>query len=292
LLLLPALAAAGWLSVRAQDVGGGNPAHFHHVHLNVTDIQRSTDFYQRVFGAVPVKFNGRSDALFTERSFLLLNKVAAAPPAAPTTAMWHLGWGGVDLPNEFAWWKSKGIEFETPLTPFGANYYMYMYGPDREVIEIYSGEQNHRYNHVHLLSADMNRATQWYADLLGITLRRREVPRPADAAALWANAIRVDNVTINIFARPEREPVPGWYGKRPLTAFEPTRGSVVDHIAFSFRRIEPVLEHARAMGATVTAPIAVQPDTGVKSFFLQGPDGVLVEIVEARPIPDASWEGQ
>ena len=41
------------------------PAHFHHVHLNVTDPAESSRFYQRVFGAVPVKFRGSADALFT-----------------------------------------------------------------------------------------------------------------------------------------------------------------------------------------------------------------------------------
>src|SRR6516162_6582817 len=64
-------------------------AHFHHVRLNVTDVDKSMRFYARVFGAVPVKFQGVAEALFTERSFILFNKVSQAPPSALTSAIWH-----------------------------------------------------------------------------------------------------------------------------------------------------------------------------------------------------------
>ncbi len=43
------------------------PAHFHHVHLNVTDPAKSLRFYEFMFGAIQVRFRGVSDALFTER---------------------------------------------------------------------------------------------------------------------------------------------------------------------------------------------------------------------------------
>src|SRR5579864_9395015 len=89
-LLLPPLAG------RAEE-----PAHFHHVRLNVTDVAKSVRFYARVFGAVPVKFQGVADALFTERSFILFNRVEQPPPNELTSAVWHIGWGGVDVKNEY-----------------------------------------------------------------------------------------------------------------------------------------------------------------------------------------------
>jgi catechol 2,3-dioxygenase-like lactoylglutathione lyase family enzyme len=220
-----------------------------------------------------------------------MNKVSRPAPAELTTAIWHIGWGGVDLPNEFNWWKAKGVEFHKPITKLGeTNYYMYLYGPDREVVEIYSGEQNHRYNHVHLFATDVNATSQWYADHLGIPLRRRDIPKPSDPTARWANAFRVDNVTINVFAKPDTDPPPSWWSDKPLKTLEPTRGRVIDHIAFSYRRIEPVFERMKKAGIQIVEPIAVREDSGLKSFFVLGPDNVLIEIVEARPIPDASWD--
>src|SRR5882724_2266025 len=72
-------------------------AHFHHVRLNVTNVDESIRFYSRVFGAVAVKFHGVSDALFTERSLILFNKVAQPPPSELSSGIWHIGWGGVDV---------------------------------------------------------------------------------------------------------------------------------------------------------------------------------------------------
>jgi hypothetical protein len=47
----------------------------------------------------------------------------------------------------------------------------------------------------------------------------------------------------------------------------------------------------KAAGLDIVEPIAVrQQDGGLKSFFVQAPDGVLVEIVESKPIPEGIWE--
>lgn len=265
-------------------------ARFHHVHLNVTDPQKTLAFYAKVFGASPVKFGGSADALFTERSFLLLQKAPAPAPSTLTTGIWHIGWGGVNVPVEYEGLKAGGVEFHTPPTPLGANHYMYLFGPDRELVEIYSGEKNHRFNHVHLFASDVNATSQWYADRLGLTLQRRDVPRPTEPGRLWLNAVIVDNVTFYVFAKPDSDPPPSWWREPPLKTLEPTRGHVIDHIAFSYRDIAPVLERLKAAGVAVLEPIATREPYPLKSFFVQGPDQVLIEIVEARPIPDASWE--
>jgi catechol 2,3-dioxygenase-like lactoylglutathione lyase family enzyme len=272
--------------------GTPEAAHFHHVHLNVVDVKKSVDFYAKTFGALPVKFNGASDAVFTERSFILFSAVPSPASAALTTALWHIGWGGMDVVSEAAWLKKKGVEFQTDPTPLGANFYTYLYGADRELIEIYSGEQNHRFNHVHLLAADVNRTSQWYADVLGLTIGRREAARPANRDQFWVNSVRVDNVTMYVFGKPDGDPPPAWWAKQgaSMPALEPTRGRVIDHIAFSYRSIAPVFDRLKAAGVRIVEPIAVRDPYKLKSFFVLGPDNVLVEIVEARPVPEGIWE--
>ena len=71
-------------------------AHFHHVHLNVTDPECTLAFYERFFGAVRLRYRGLADALFTERSFLLLNRVDAPPEPSIGSTLWHIGWSGTD----------------------------------------------------------------------------------------------------------------------------------------------------------------------------------------------------
>ena len=54
----------------------GEEAHFHHVHLNVTDAEASLKFYQEAFGAMKVSYRGKRDAIFTGQAFILLKDVA------------------------------------------------------------------------------------------------------------------------------------------------------------------------------------------------------------------------
>lgn len=271
------------------------PARFHHVHLNVTDVAKSMRYYARVFGATPIKFRHVADAMFTERSFILFNSVS--DPADPTlnTGIWHIGWGGVDVKNEYEWWKKEGVEFHTPLSPLPGvdNYYMYFSGPDKEVIEV-NTMGHHRFGHVHLFADDVNVTTDWYAKHLGLKPRRANVLKatgdPNTFAGIWMNAFRCDNVNLIVFGKPDWDESPRWWPNAPLKKIQPTKGRPIDHVAFSYRRIEPVFDRMKAAGVEIVEPITARESYGMKSFFVLAPDHVLIEIVEAKPIPEGLWD--
>jgi catechol 2,3-dioxygenase-like lactoylglutathione lyase family enzyme len=294
-----ALAMLAW-HVFAGSAGGQQPtvdrAHFHHVRLNVTNAAESIRFYSRVFGAVPVKFRGVADAIFTERSLILFNQVTDAPPSALQSGIWHIGWGGVDVKSEYEWWKGRGVDIHTPLSPLPGpdNYYFYLRGPDKELIEI-NTMGHHRFGHVHLFASDVNETTRWYAQHLGLAPQRPiPVPDPQGdmqtLRSIWINSFRCDNVSFIVFGKPHREPSPPWWPDPPLREIRPTKGRPIDHIAFSYRQIEPVLQRMQAAGVRIVQPIAVQESLRLKSFFVLAPDDVLVEIVEAKPIPEGAWD--
>lgn len=265
------------------------PARFHHVHLNVTDPKKSIAFYRRVFGAVPVKYRGH-DALFTERSFLLLNKVDKAPESKLNTGIWHIGWGGVDVKNEYEWWKNHDVDIHTPLSPLPGkdNYYMYISGPDKELIEI-NTMGHHRFAHVHFLCTDVNTSAEWYAKHLGLKPSRGHVDKPkgdmSTLASIWINTIQCDNVIMIFFGKPDVTPSPPWWPEEPLKDIQPTKGRPIDHIGFSYENITPAYERMKAAGVEIVTPLATDEKTKTKSFQVLAPDKVLVEIVEARPIP-------
>jgi len=275
-------------SVAFVQESGPKPAHFHHVHVNSTDPAKTQEFYEKTFGAQPVKFKDKTDALFTSRGFILINKVAQPPKDLETTAVRHIGWAGIDGPNEFARLKEKGTSFHTPLTPLGTNWFFYIFGPDKEIAEVYTGDQNHLFNHVHFSVDDVAKTADWYQRILGMTFpATAKGPRPADANARWGSAARLDGVSFvliykdHYYADSEhRLPV----GRQLQT----THGSPIDHIAFSYENIAPEFERMKAAGVTIAQPIAERPE-GVKSFFVTGPDAVSIEIVEAKPIPDGLW---
>lgn len=96
LLLSIFSASSGAGTVRPEQPPATSRAHFHHVHLNVTDPKATIDFYKKFFGANEVRYRGLSDGLFTEKSFILLTRVETAPPTNMGTSLWHIGWAGVD----------------------------------------------------------------------------------------------------------------------------------------------------------------------------------------------------
>jgi catechol 2,3-dioxygenase-like lactoylglutathione lyase family enzyme len=266
------------------------PARFHHVRLNVTDPAQSIRFYRRVFGAVPVDFQGVAPALFTERSFILFNKVDQAPDSALNTGIWHIGWGGVDVKNEYEWWKSHGVDIHTPLSPLPGrdNFYMYISGPDKELIEI-NTMGHHRFAHVHFFCDDVNASVAWYAKHLDLKPRAPQGDM-STLAGIWMNTIQCDNVTMIFFGKPDVDTPPPWWPDPPLKEIKPTKGRPIDHIAFSYREIEPVFERMKAAGAEIVQPITYDERLKLKSFQVLAPDQVLVEVVEARPIPEGVWD--
>jgi catechol 2,3-dioxygenase-like lactoylglutathione lyase family enzyme len=293
------VAAAGGGSTPAamaesQPPAGGEreSAHFHHVHLNVTDPEKSLWFYPFMFGATKLKFRGVADALFTERSYILLNKVDAPAPTALESGIWHIGWGGVDVPNEFRWWKSQGMDVHTELYPLGRGYVSYWNGPDKEVIEL-NTQGHHRFSHVHLLAADVNATSQWYTQHLGLR-GQPAVPKPKDLSKVraWSTGFRSDNVSFVVYGQPDYTPRPAWWRWDPLVELKPQAGRVIDHIAFSYRKLEPAFERMQRDGVEIVAPIKRDARFEMKSFFVMAPDKVLIEIVEANPIPEDAWEAR
>ena len=269
------------------------PAHFHHVRYNVTHPEKTLEFYQKYLGAEKVKYRNGADVLFTERSFILFNKVEEPPPSKLASALWHIGWGGIDGPSEYNWLLSQGVEFTIPITPLGDSYYMYMAGPDREAVEIYTGPRHHRFNHIHLLADDVNVTAQWYLDHLGLSARRRTVEKPGPDAErrTWSNAVICDNVGIIIFGRPDPDQDATWWPAADMGEdFVKPDGRAINHFAFSYRDIQPVFERMKANGVEIVSPIQEDSNVGHTSFFVRAPDNVLVEIVQARPIPEGIWD--
>ena len=266
-------------------------ARFHHAHLNTQDRARSVQFYQRL-GALPVTLAGRTDAVFTGRGFILMDEVETPLAELESTASRHLGWAGVDGPSEYSWWTSQGFEVHTPISPVGPNHFYYFWGPDREIIEVYTGDKNHWFNHLHLWAEDVSATAEWYERHIGQTFRGgARVPRPDDPNRVWGHEFRLDGVSFLITYKDH------YYVDAELRlpvgrSLEPSQGSPIDHLGFSYENIGPVYDRMRESGVEIVRPITENADFGFRSFFVNvnGPDGVLVEIVESEPVPDVLWK--
>ena len=253
-------------------------AHFHHIHLNATDPAAAVAFYTHKFDCEKAAFSGQS-AVWAQRSWILFNKVAEAPPFEIVSAIWHFGWGAEDMPAAYQKQLDSGTKFQTPITdisdlagkPPGSFFFAYVDGPDHALIELNTAA-HHRFGHVHLLSEDPVAAGQWYKKYFGVAgyigPRTARVYRGVHVEPVAS--LTMDNVNIIIFpVEYARDAMPGlWKNRR---GFETTQGRVVDHIAFSVDDLPQTLARLRKDGVPVTG-----------GAFIEGPDRIRIELVEGQ----------
>lgn len=252
-------------------------AGFHHVRLNVTDKDSAIAYYEKYFHAKKVKYQARTDALLTDKSYLLFNLVDDPPPTNLGSSLWHIGWSGVDAQHEFNWRVKEGINVHTPITPLDGDYWMYFWGPNNEIVEVYTAAQNHEFEHIHLLASDVDKTMNWFKSFLGLTAEYKRSKK--DPRGYRWNYLYVDNIYILVVGKPLKDEI--WW---PKGGFKSTEGTAFNHIGFSFDNIELIFEQMRSAEAEIVHDIKTDPAYGLKSFFVRGPDQLLIEIVEKNPI--------
>ncbi len=151
-----------------------------------------------------------------------------------------------------------------------------------------------------MLAKDPNKTRDWYIDNLGATGQKKNLPKPGPAPEgmtfanpecwnyVWQAQVDLDGVTFNIFGMPDSPTF--WWPDEPIKEFEKTEGHVINHIAFSYSDIQPVFDRMKENGVEIVKEIAWNKKLKMMSFFVRAPDNVLVEIVEADPLPGASWQ--
>jgi len=287
---------AGFDQAKPQEAAAPTPiAHFHHLHLNVTDPAAAINFYTSKFDCEKGRFAGVMDAVWAQKSWLLFNKVSSPPPWELTSAIWHFGWGAEDMKATFQKQLDNGTKFDTPLTDIsdiggnkgatGLFYFAYVLGPDHALIELNTAAHHH-FGHLHLFSADPVSAGEWYIKHLGAARRgtgpvSREARIYRDVQIGPSLSLTMDNVNIIIF--------PIEYSKKAYadqwknqTSIASTKGRVVDHVGFSVDNLAEALETMRKDGVKVTDEIKTAAGGKIKYAFIEGPDKIRIELVEGQ----------
>jgi catechol 2,3-dioxygenase-like lactoylglutathione lyase family enzyme len=269
-------------------------AHFHHLHLNSTDPKAAIEFYATKFDTEKASFKGLVDAVWAQKSWVLFQKVAAAPPSEVVSTIWHFGWGAEDMKATYQKQLDSGTRFATPITDIsdigggtemGRFFYAYVLGPDNALIELNTASF-HRLGHLHLLSENPVAAGEWYAKHFGVK------PRANPPVHLYKNvqigpssSFTMDNVNFIIYpieyARTSH--MPGWEDRK---TFEPTKGRVVDHIGISVENLDDAIARLRKEGVTVTDEPRSLAGGKIKFAFIEGPDKMRIEIIEGRASKD------
>lgn len=300
LMSIAALAFASF-SVIAQDKPPDPKAHFHHVHLNVTDPKAAADFYTSKFDCEKAEFADKQPSIWSQKSWLLFNRVKNTPKLDLTSAIWHIGWGAENMKETYAKHQAMGTKFFEPLndiSDIGGNvgakdlfYYCYVQSPDNVLIELNTA-RHHQFGHLHLFSADPISAAEWWGKHFGVRLSpnlknpNARKPRMYRDVQIGPSAsFMVDNVNVIIFPieYPKKAYANQWQGR---TNFDSTKGKAIDHIALSVDNLTETLSQMKTDGVKIIQGIKTIKGTKIKSAFIEGPDNILFELVEGHASKD------
>jgi tetratricopeptide (TPR) repeat protein len=259
-------------------------AGFHHVHLNSVDPARALAFYTKTFDVTKRTSLAGFDAVQSEHMYLLFSKVGTPASADLDTAIWHFGWGSLNVEADYQRHVIDGIPFATPLTKLATGtVFAYMRAPDGNLVEINTAQTN-AFTHVHMFSAAPLCAAEWYGKFLGARpAQGRGQPPPADCHVPFASpseplgvirqpAAIVRLGDINLIIYPQQKP-------EPLVS---TRGRVNDHIAVSYPDVAKTLDGLQKMGVKVLEGLHSFGNTATRAAMIEGPDHMAIELVE-RP---------
>ena len=176
----------------------------------------------------------------------------------------------------------------------------YLVGPDGALVELTGGPTTDpAFAHVHLYHDQPRCAANWYVDVLAFSHAPARDPETGDRVARdrwepceaergdrgWPSLETVGTVrapaatvihgsgSISIYprqcTRADCDTVP------PLS---PSRGQVLDHVAFGVSELDPALERIRRGGVRILE--GPYDFDGRPAVLLEGPDGLAIELVE------------
>jgi len=257
-------------------------ASFHHIHFNVKNVEDTLSHYEKYYGATRLNYRNSNPALFSERSFFFLNELGKTPKTHEGSSLWHIGWSGVDGASEFNWRVKEGLEVHTPINPLKEDHWMYFFGPNKEVVEIFTGNKNHRFEHIHLLATDVDVTAQWFNENFGTHADYNKAQPWPNNLFKW-NKLHIDNINIMINGKPSEART--WFPNE----FIKTDGTAIDHIAFSFTSLDKAFENIKSLGTEIVQSIEIDEEYGYRHFYVRSPDGLLVEVIEEKPVPEGIW---
>ncbi len=138
--------------------------------------------------------------------------------------------------------------------------------------------------HTGIVVADMENALRFWCDVLGFRVAKRMEESGAHIDAMMGlEDVRITTVKLaapdgnliellHFHSHPDQ---PAWKGTPYTTGFT--------HIALTVKDLDAVCRTLTEVGVSFYAPPQLSPDGNVKMTYARGPEGVLLELVEALP---------
>lgn len=244
---------------------------FHHLQLNSLAPEAAHQFFTERFGARPGQALGAKLGVDTGRGWIVAQPAAEVKEGK--TALWHIGFGFLDMRADYIRHLDMGTPFSQPLELLvpGA-YFAYVNGPGGLQIEVNTSKQE-GFGHLHLWSAHPLVAGDWYQRLLGLKLIRPLEDKPVQVGRYTFGAsayLKAGDVSVLISPKPDDVP-----------ELAPSEGTLVECLGFQVDNLDAMLLALRRSGTRILTPAGdVAP--GVRSAMVLGPDRIKIRLVEAK----------
>lgn len=259
LLLLPATTLAA-VFVGVSCASAQTPtALYDHVHMSVPDPQAAAQWYHDHVGGEWV--DGRDDRLLFGTTRIMFLRGQNRRPSAGSVID-HLGFSYPDLAAKLAELQSAGATVTSPLREVEGLFKLsFVDDPFGTRLELIEEPQHLGFHHVHLRSPDPEGTLAWYENMFGgVRMRMRG---------------RLDGILY-----------PGnvWILVQRGENFPSTEGTI-DHIGWRSPTTDVMTARLTSLGAEMTTQPQdlTLPNGVIRFFYIAGPEGARVELVERQP---------
>jgi len=240
-------------------------APYDHIHLTAPDALEAVNWYVKHFGGEAGRFDRASDGTVYPIDRVFYGDIALIfferePTGGSVgTGVDHIGFSMGNVEEVVSDIRQDGGTQLDDFIEFSGMKIAFVEDPWGTKIELINDADLRGMHHLHLSSEDPERTLAWYAENFG---------GESDSFAGVLPGLDYGNIWL-LVARADAAPTP-------------TQGRSLDHLGWKYEDLTSAAETLKASGVEFT--VEPRPFRGIRISFVEGPDGVRIELVEPAEI--------
>jgi catechol 2,3-dioxygenase-like lactoylglutathione lyase family enzyme len=227
-----------------------------HLHLAVPDQAKAVAWYQKHFGGQPTK-EGEERLMLGETRLIFQKNDKPTPSSG--SVLDHIGFSVTDLDATMKALEADGAKVTTPARDVPGLFRLaFVDDPWGTRLEIVQDAAKLGLHHVHLRAPNPETALAWYASTFGGTIGKfKDRIDGLNYGGVWLLAQKGDAA--------------------------PSAGHAIDHIGFRPLNVDNAVAGLKTKNVKVTTeprPLTLPSGTSMRLAFIEGPDGVRIELVQ------------
>ena len=230
---------------------------YDHLHLIATDPAEAVEWYAKYMGGEKMDSDSR---LRFGPTLVIFFKRDAGFEGSDGSSVDHIGFSFPDLDAKMKEFEAAGIKILGEVREVAGKFkFGFIEDPWGTKIEVMEDPETLGFHHIHVAGSEPTEILDWYENAFGG--ERTKYYGLLDAVKyddIWLLAMKKDNVT-------------------------PSKDRSIDHLGWGVKDMEADAKMLKEKGVKFTMePRPFNPEVAIAIAFVEGPDGVRIELVQ-RP---------